>query len=152
MEFDRVDCFGKLSVRIPRQWVESSVEDPDTIGFFHPQGESGTLRVSLLTVKRTDIVDIDALIEEEFRARQEQGVRFFKIGEKIAVSEYSTLGVAADVYLYFWHLTAPATPGTISKAIFSYSVDPSRVDHHDFQTELQMIRDCVFATCFLPLS
>jgi hypothetical protein len=149
VEFDRVTCFGKISVRIPRHWAEGNNAEKDTHEFFDPSGPLGTLRVSLFSNERPLAVTLDNLQEELFEDRDEEGVRFFRVDEDTVIAEYDELATQEDdVHMFYWDIMAFINPHLTRRALFSYAVDPRRAKTSEFQEELKMVRDCIYATHF----
>lgn len=148
MEFDRVDCFGKISVRIPRTWVESQDEEGDTCGFYDPAGYSGTLRVSLFRNERDKPFTPEMLQEEDFADRDEEGVKFFR-NDDYVFAEWNLPARNKDVHMYFWTASAAVTPKLTRRALFSYAVPLEQLHKPEFQTNYNMVRDCVFAVHFM---
>lgn len=149
MEFDRITCFGKIAVRIPRHWVEGDNAEKDTHEFFDPSGPLGTLRVSLFSNERPTAVTVDDLQEELFEDRDEQGVRFFRVDKDKVIAEYDELATREDdVHMFYWDVMALINPRLTRRALFSYAVSLQRVGTSEFQEELQMVRDCIYATHF----
>jgi hypothetical protein len=150
VDFDRVDCFDKLSVRIPRSWVESSDEEDNTCGFFDSEGDSGTLRVSLITRTRNSPVTTQMLQQEDFDCRDEEGVKFFVVDDEHVVAEWEELSkLEVDTHVYLWTISAVTGPLETRQAIFSYAVSGDLKTAPDFSEHLEMVRDCVFATAFV---
>jgi hypothetical protein len=148
VEFDRVDCFGQISVRISRNWVQSDEEEDGTYGFFHPGGSSGTVRVSLFVNKRTEAFDLDMMFAELFDLYPDENVKFFRVGD-FAVAEWDEPArKQPDVHMFYWVIDTATSLMTTKRAMFSYAVEAERLSADDFKSELEMVRDCVFATEF----
>jgi hypothetical protein len=105
------------------------------------------LRVSLITIKRTEDVTFETIKEEAFDERS--NARFFVIGDSIVVTEWDEPGQKEeDIHMYWWLLTCNPYKRVTRKAMFSYCVDNERLALPGFKDELAMVRECVFATHF----
>jgi hypothetical protein len=149
VEFDRVDCFGKISVRIPHSWAQGEGDD-GTCEFFDPNGKTGTLRASLVTAQRDEGCTQETLQDEEFEIRHEPNANFFRVGSDRFAAEWNGPAKKEDgVHMFYWTVAAVINPKLIRKAVFSYTVINSRMREPDFSGELQIVRDCVLATYFM---
>jgi hypothetical protein len=147
LEFDRVDCFDKISVRIPKHW-QDRYEESGTYEFFDPSGGSGTLRVSLITVNRTENATLDTIKQEQFE-KDKEGISFFVIRDEIVAAEWNEPGdLEEDIQLFWWNLATNVDARTTRRALFSYAVPKSRLEDAGFREELGLVKDCVFATHF----
>jgi hypothetical protein len=149
VEFDRVDCFDKISVRIPRSWVATEGEEVGTFGFYDPSDETGTLRVSLFTYQRGRVYTPDILQEEEFEERNENGVEFFRAGEHFLAEWNKPARLEDDVHMFWWSVSTVVAPKVKRRALFSYAVPEQLFAKPEFRDHLKMIRECVFATHFI---
>lgn len=55
-----------------------------------------------------------------------------------------------DVMMFYWTISAVVGPRLTRRALFSYAVKTVRTRDVGFFKELEMVRDCVFATYFMP--
>jgi hypothetical protein len=151
MEFDRIECFGTISVRIPRHWIESGDEEEDTCAFYDPSGDSGTLRVTSFKVSRNRPYTLKTLQEEDFENRDEDGVKFFVVGDEFVVAQWDNAGEKEpDVHMYWWTLSVVVTPQLTRQVLFSYAVSMALREKPGFDEHLEVVRDCVLSTHFKP--
>lgn len=145
---DEVFTFGDtLSFVIPHEWIEGDAEDEGTYLYHYPNTDSGWLRVSLITLRRSR--DPAERIHEFFRRKEnywvdEETENFVHSYEKDIEQDGDLL------HIYYWHVGNFVLPDVVHEAIFSYTILRAQVNDESNRQMISVLSQVLPRSRFLP--
>jgi hypothetical protein len=144
---DRVSIFDdKLSFLIPHEWVETF--DSDHYLYYHPEIESGWLRVTLLTVGAGD--EAPAKLLKKMFDTKENVIVDHQTGNLVSVSDKDSEEDGYRIHLYYWMVGNVVPPNLVREAVFSYTVLLDRVDDVGTKEMVRLVGELVSQADFRP--
>ena len=137
---------GIVRFRIPESWREEYQDEGGGI-FYADDGQSGTLRLNVLTFEGPSIPGREELLHS---LKRSGGVpEWLPSGN--AVAHYSSVAEedGASITVFFWELANGVAPRHLRVAVFSYTLETDEVESPEVQAALALldaeIRTATFA-------
>jgi hypothetical protein len=144
---DRVSIFDdKLSFLIPHEWVE--IFDTDHYLYYHPETESGWLRVTLISVRTGDEAPAECL-KKIFGSKENVDVEH-QTGNLVSVSDKESEEDGNRIHLYYWMVANVVPPDLVREAVFSYAVLLDRVHEEGTKEMVRLVGELVSRADFRP--
>lgn len=133
---------GIVRFRIPENWVEE-YEDAGGGTFYAPGDDTGTLRLSVLTMEspRGKAVDPITAAEVLQEGVQKYGASVVPLRAGIALIQYDLPAVERghSLNIRYWRVAQSLSPRHVRLAIFSYTLLADQFNDPTFQDELDVI-------------
>ena len=113
---------GVLRFRVPSGW-SAQLRDGGGAVYWDPSGNSGVLRLDLLTFNRSGAVTEDSALEVvSHPEKPDSRIGRLENGNALAEYEESTKEDGEALHMWFWELASVVPPRHLRLAIFSYTV------------------------------
>lgn len=147
---------GVVTFRIPAHWREE-YSDIDGGMFYANRPGSGTLRLTILTLKAPKELRSDSAIEVLQGAVpgvKSEGVegtaKVREDGNAVFRYEQASSERGATLILFYWLVANPLPPRHVRVATFSYTILARQRNHARIQRELEMLETEIEAARFSP--
>jgi hypothetical protein len=131
---------GLVTFSIPANWAEEYGDDGGAV-LYDPVPDSGTLRLSVLTVRADETSEkIDVDLEVKQKAKETGGS--FKIldeGNALVCYDQKTTEEDHEIAIRLWNVYNPIPPSHLRVATFSYTLLESQMDLPKYLEELEML-------------
>jgi hypothetical protein len=141
---------GIVSFRIPAGWVEEYEEDGGGT-FYDEDSDTGTLRLTMLTLHSQTPVTTRTAIEALEAYAEEYEVEIVELGDGNALIHFEEQEEedGEELTMFYWQIANVVPPDHFRIALFSYTVLTSQIDDEGVQAELEMLhrelRSCRFS-------
>lgn len=151
-EMKEVQYNGILTFRIPRAWVEE--KESDGLGVYYlPAPDSGTLRVTLLSLRKPGGARNAAEYARELeKTLSPAPVEALTNGHLLKKLSEDDVEDGTAIRLYTWQLARLYPPDSIRLAVFTHTVLPKNASKTSIDGEVAMIDEEVRLAQFIDLS
>jgi hypothetical protein len=142
---------GLIMFSVPNHWLEEYEKDGTGL-FYADEQDSGTLRLTVITVKSADRQSSDAAFEwlATSKGIDAGKVERLKSGNAIATSVQHTSEDGKAITLFWWRVTNAVPPDHLRIALFSYTVLSSQLASDTVKREVQLLDESIRNARFRP--
>ncbi len=139
---------GVVSFRLPTHWVEEYEEEAGGT-FYENRPDAGTLRLNVITAKRTVSASDDSSQFLQSLKEADLGlVSQLEAGRSMLTYTLDTEESGQRIRIYYWHIASPAAADYIRVASYSFTVATMSDSTTANQNDLEMLRREIPATEF----